>query len=142
MRVRRARPAVRARVAASCVVVVVLLLVLALAACGGGGGGGSARYQQPPGPAEETLSIDAGNFYFDPENPSIPAGTVVELEIVGREGLHTLVFDDNKVPGFHLEVTTGRTDSLRLRLPAGRYVFYCDIPGHRAQGMEGTLTVR
>lgn len=120
----------------------VAVSAVVLAGCGGDGGGGASGYRQPPGPASETVTIEGGNFYFDPADPSIPGGTVVELELVGKEGLHTLVFDDDKVPGFHLEVATGRTDSLRLELPPGRYVFYCDIPGHRAQGMEGTLTVR
>ena len=25
-------------------------------------------------------------------------------------------------------------------LTAGTYTIYCDVPGHRAQGMQGTLT--
>jgi uncharacterized cupredoxin-like copper-binding protein len=35
----------------------------------------------------------------------------------------------------------GATDSATLNLNPGSYVFYCSIDGHRARGMEGTLTV-
>ena len=53
------------------------------------------------------------------------------------------MFDDGKVPGFQLEVSgDGSTDAKKIELEPGKYVFYCDIIGHRAQGMEGTLTVK
>jgi len=29
-----------------------------------------------------------------------------------------------------------------VRLPAGRYALWCSLPGHEAQGMKATLTVR
>jgi plastocyanin len=35
----------------------------------------------------------------------------------------------------------GGTKILALNLKAGTYKFYCSVPGHRAAGMEGTLTV-
>ena len=40
-------------------------------------------------------------------------------------------------------VQPGNTDTFTVNnLKAGTsYVFYCDLPGHRASGMEGTLTV-
>jgi uncharacterized cupredoxin-like copper-binding protein len=39
-------------------------------------------------------------------------------------------------------VQSGDTFTFTIdNLAAGSYVFYCDVPGHRAQGMEGTLTV-
>jgi uncharacterized cupredoxin-like copper-binding protein len=38
-------------------------------------------------------------------------------------------------------VQSGDTSTFTIdNLPAGKYVFYCDVPGHRAAGMEGTLT--
>lgn len=35
----------------------------------------------------------------------------------------------------------GGTKTLALKLAPGTYKFYCSVPGHRAAGMEGTLTV-
>jgi plastocyanin len=36
----------------------------------------------------------------------------------------------------------GGSKTLSLTLKAGTYKFYCTVPGHRAAGMEGTLTVQ
>jgi uncharacterized cupredoxin-like copper-binding protein len=40
-------------------------------------------------------------------------------------------------------VHAGATSTLTLkRLKAGKYTFYCPVPGHRAAGMKGTLTIK
>ena len=36
----------------------------------------------------------------------------------------------------------GGAKTLKLTLKAGTYTFYCSVPGHRAAGMHGTLTVQ
>jgi uncharacterized cupredoxin-like copper-binding protein len=36
----------------------------------------------------------------------------------------------------------GATKTLTLNLQPGTYTFYCSVPGHRAAGMEGKLTVQ
>lgn len=36
----------------------------------------------------------------------------------------------------------GGTKTLTVKLKAGTYTFYCSVPGHRAAGMQGTLTVQ
>ena len=116
--------------------------LLVLAGCGGGGGGGGSQaYKEPTGPAKATIKIEAGNFYFKPDKPSANS-EVVNLELDGAEGTHTLVFDNGKVPGFQLEVNAGQKSSQKIDLKPGKYTFYCDIIGHRAQGMEGTLTIK
>lgn len=35
----------------------------------------------------------------------------------------------------------GGSKTLTLKLSPGTYTFYCSVPGHRAGGMKGTLTV-
>ena len=121
----------------------VAALVMLVASCGGGGGGGGgSSYKEPKGASIATISIDAGNFYFKPDAIDADAG-INTLELVGDGGIHTLVFDDGKVPGYQLEVVgDGDTDAKKVDLKPGKYVFYCDIQNHRQQGMEGTLTVK
>lgn len=116
------------------------LVALVLAGCGGGGGGsGQAGFKAPKGPATATLSIKAGNFFFDPNHPTVAHG-IVQIDLQSENGIHDLVF--TKVPGFDLEVDgTGSQASSKIDLKPGTYTFYCSLPGHRQQGMEGTLTV-
>jgi plastocyanin len=117
-------------------------LVVLVAACGGGSDSDAKPYKEPTGPAERTVKIDAGNFYFDPDDIEAKPG-IAEFELVLDEGQHTLVFDDGKYPGFQLEVGGDtETDAKKIDLKPGEYEFYCDILGHRQQGMEGTLTVK
>ena len=39
-------------------------------------------------------------------------------------------------------VNNGGTSQFSADFKAGTYTFYCSVPGHRAAGMEGTLTVK
>lgn len=117
--------------------VIAVIAMLAIAACGDSGGGSS--YKEPKGPAQTTLQIKGGNFFFDPNAQQAPAG-VGAIKLESTQGLHTLVFG-SKVPGFKLEASSGKSAQLKANLKPGKYTFYCDIPGHREAGMEGTLTV-
>ncbi len=75
-----------------------------------------------------------------PSEVSTGAGEVdITLVNAGRVP-HTFVFDD--VEGFKLEVNAeGDADAGQVELEPGSYTFYCDVPGHRAAGMEGVLNV-
>jgi plastocyanin len=120
-------------------VAVALAALALLAACGNGGGGGSS-YKEPRGPAQTTLDIKGGNFFFDPKDSDAPAG-IDTIKMDSESGLHTLVFDNGKLPGFKLEASSGESDELKANLKPGKYTIYCDVPGHREAGMEGTITV-
>ena len=39
-------------------------------------------------------------------------------------------------------VLKGGTSTVSATLRAGRYAFYCSVPGHEKAGMKGVLTVR
>ena len=120
-----------------------LLAGVVLTGCGGGGGSGSGSqgYVEPKGASTETLSIEAGNFYFKPDAISAKPG-IATIELTAKNGIHNLVFDGAYF-GFMVEADGGGgTQSKKIDLKAGTYTFYCNITGHRAQGMEGTLTVK
>jgi plastocyanin len=119
----------------------VLGAALLFVACGGGGGGSSQGYVEPKGASTETIAIEAGNFYFKPNAITTNAG-IATIELTAKNGIHDLVFDGS-YGGFSLEADGGGgAQSKKIDLKPGKYTFYCSITGHRAQGMEGTLTVK
>jgi|tagenome__1003787_1003787.scaffolds.fasta_scaffold20569594_2 uncharacterized cupredoxin-like copper-binding protein len=124
-------------------VVMVLVAGMFFAACGGGGddGGGGSAYVPPKGAATETLTFHAGNFYFKPNNVTAKPG-VAQIQLVVDNNIHDFVFD-GAYSGFQLEGDGGSApDAKKIDLKPGKYTFYCSITGHRAAGMEGTLTVK
>jgi plastocyanin len=42
----------------------------------------------------------------------------------------------------HTPTFSGGAKTLTVDLKPGTYTFYCSVPGHRAAGMQGTLTVK
>ncbi|MGH9037645.1 MAG: cupredoxin domain-containing protein, partial [Acidimicrobiia bacterium] len=68
------------------------------------------------------------------------AGKVI-VELKNNDtGAHTLLFEG--LPGFKLEAPTkGSSDKGEAEFEPKSYVYFCDIPGHRQAGMEGTLSV-
>jgi plastocyanin len=100
---------------------------------GGGGGGGTVSLSADPSGAlayqETSLTAKAGNDTIDFDNPA-------PLD-------HDVCVEDSsgKQLGCSDTVTDGKA-SLTLNLKSGTYTYYCSVDGHRAAGMEGTLTVQ
>ena len=40
------------------------------------------------------------------------------------------------------ELPPGEAGKTKLQLKSGKYVMFCNVPGHYAQGMYGKLTVK
>lgn len=121
-----------------------LAAALALGACGGGGGDGDETAEQggvaaAPDDAA-ALRVEADEFAFAPNDLRAAAGTVA-IEYVNVGALpHTLLIEG--VDALKLNVQSeGDVDAGSVSLEPGRYTVYCDVAGHRASGMEGTLTV-
>ena len=105
------------------------------AASGGG-------FKQPAGPPVATLEVDAlPSLSFQAKEFSTPAG-VTQINYVDQAAgaSHTLVFSESQFSGFQLAVPQGPKTG-KVDLKPGTYTIYCTIPGHRAAGMQATVTV-
>jgi len=131
-----------------------LATVLGLAACGGddnkdnttaattntttteqssGGGGATVQVAADPNGAlkfvQSSLTAPVGKVTFEFTNESsLPHDFVLE-DNSGKELAKTPVITNDKA-------TTEAT------LKAGKYTYFCSVPGHRQAGMEGTLTAK
>jgi plastocyanin len=75
--------------------------------------------------------------------------------LTAKAGKVTIQFTNNSPIGHNLTIQQGTngavvgatptfmggTKTLTVTLKAGKYTFYCSVPGHRAAGMQGTLSV-
>jgi plastocyanin len=78
---------------------------------------------------KKTLSAKAGKVTITMANMS-PVGHNITIQ----QGTSGAVL--GATPTFQ-----GGSKSVTLNLKPGKYTFYCSVPGHRAGGMVGTLTV-
>jgi uncharacterized cupredoxin-like copper-binding protein len=75
-----------------------------------------------------SLSAKSGSVTFTMDNPSsVPHGIAVEGNGLDKKGQ---------------VVNKGGKSTLTVKLKAGKYTYYCPVPGHKQAGMEGTLTVK
>jgi plastocyanin len=111
-----------------------LVVIALLAACGGGGGNA-----QPAGSVKVTMT----EFTFSPSTLSVPSGKVVFYLVNSGTGAHDMVIKDSSgtIAGRSELVSAGDSFVFTVSsLPAGKYTFICDQPGHEANGMKGDLT--
>lgn len=98
----------------------------------GGGAGGSVDVEADPGGAlaytSGDLTTEAGEVEINFDNPSsVPHDVRIESD-AGEDVGGT-------------EVITESSETATVELDPGTYTYYCSVGGHRAAGMEGTLTV-
>jgi nitrite reductase (NO-forming) len=93
------------------------------------------------------VTIGAYDIYFEPKDVTVPANTDVTI-IIPNHGatLHNFSITDHKNENLpfdpiDIDIAPGETKQVAINAPAGAYYFFCDIPGHEAAGMWGTLTV-
>jgi plastocyanin len=97
-----------------------------------GGGGATLKIAADPGGAkkftESALSTSAGKVTIEFSNQSqLPHAVEIEGNGIEKE----------------TETVTGKdAPPLTVDLKPGTYTYYCPVGDHRAEGMEGKLTVR
>jgi plastocyanin len=116
------------------------------AASGTGTSAGTGTSSAAAGGGSSNLSIAAnssGSLAYDKKTLDAKAGkvtiTMTNMSPVGhnitvQKGTNGAVL--GATPTFQ-----GGTKSVSVNLKPGKYTFYCSVPGHRAGGMVGTLTV-
>lgn len=125
---------------------VLAAFVLALSACGGGssssttpattGGGGGG------GGSTVKISADpSGALKYEQTDVSATAGSIT-IDFTNMSSVpHDVTIEGNGASGATDQITDSTT-STTLDLDPGTYTFFCSVDGHRAAGMEGTLTVK
>jgi len=147
-----------------------LLGIVGLVATGCGGGNDTTTVTETEaaaGGAEggNALELKMDDYFFDPKNGSAAAGpTTIEAPNEGSVEHELVVFKTNMDPaelpteangdvneekmdkvaesaGEVPDVEPGESKSGSFELTPGKYVIFCNLPGHYAQGMYGTITV-
>jgi uncharacterized cupredoxin-like copper-binding protein len=131
-------------------------LVLTVVLAGGVAGGASVAVASTAtsdhataastGHASTKLTISAassGKLMFSTKSLKAKAGTVLITFVNHAPEGHnlTVVHGSNGSVIAATPTFRGGSKTLTLHLKAGRYTFYCSVPGHRMAGMQGTLTV-
>jgi plastocyanin len=103
----------------------------------------------PPLPSRTSVTFDDTRtpWTLAPAHATLAAGPITFTAYDYGQDDHNLSIDsaDRTVHYGSVDVPTGSTDdppALTVDLPAGRYVLFCDLPGHEAAGMAYTITVR
>ena len=118
--------------------------VLALSACGGGSSSSSttpaATGAGGGGGGSSTVKISAdpsGALKYEQTDVSATAGSIT----IDFTNMSSLPHDVTIEGDGGTDPITGSTTSTTVDLEPGTYTFFCSVDGHRAAGMEGTLTV-
>jgi plastocyanin len=142
-----------------------VILLVGLTACGGSSGTSSSSASSsssapatssasttstsasaPAAAGSSQLSLAAdpsGQLKFTQTSLSAKAGKVTIQFTNASPVPHNLTIQQG-TNGPNLGATPtfqGGSKTLTLSLKPGTYTFYCSVPGHRAAGMQGTLTI-
>jgi uncharacterized cupredoxin-like copper-binding protein len=144
------------------------LAAVAVGGCGGDddddGGGATTAADTGTAAGAGAVSIDMGDFFFDPKDVTTKAGSVtISAPNIGQVEHELVLFKSDADPaslpvsggdvdeealeeqgaeeaGEIEEVQPGETKEATIELTAGKYVMFCNLPAHYQQGMYGSLT--
>jgi plastocyanin len=145
--------------------------MLGLSACGGSSKSSSTTSSTPAATSATSTAATTGTTSTSASTSSAAAGASSTLAqsadpsgalkftkgtLTAKAGTVTINFTNSSPLAHNFTVQQGTsgpvvgatptfmggTKTLTLKLKAGTYTFYCSVPGHRAAGMQGTLTVQ
>jgi uncharacterized cupredoxin-like copper-binding protein len=130
--------------------------LVALAATGCGSSSSSSSSASTPAPAPAPASTSGGGASSNVSLAADPSGALKfdKTALAAKAGNvtitmnnpspvpHAIAVDGSGVSKSGQTVTMGGKSTITVSLKAGTYKFFCPVDGHRAAGMEGTLTVK
>lgn len=102
----------------------------------------------PEKPPQTVATIELVDIAFTPKELTIAAGTDVVITLMNTGvASHNFSITDHHNPDVqNLEIAVdlqpGQSTTVTINAPAGDYYFFCNVPGHEAAGMFGTLHLR
>lgn len=124
-----------------------------------GGGGGGYGNQTPAKTTAATTAatptassggrlaikaVESNGLSFDPKTLKANAGTVtITMDNPSADSQpHAVSVEGSGVAAAGKIAQPGSDSAVTVKLKPGTYTFFCPVDGHRAAGMEGTLTVQ
>lgn len=94
-------------------------------------------------PAPTRLQVVAQEYSFTLSRLNVhPGPALIELDNMGQDphDLRVQRAGSKHIAGLGV-IKPGSRATLSLRLPPGRYSFWCSVADHRARGMQATVVV-
>jgi plastocyanin len=115
--------------------------------------GASPQPQPSPAPAgggqaQTNPTIEMVDIAFKPNDFTIPANTDVTVTLKNTGALpHNFSITDKNNPNvpnlnISVDVQPGQTQTVTINAQPGDYYFFCNVSGHEAAGMYGTMHVQ
>lgn len=83
--------------------------------------------------------VNGFNYGYSPKEITVKLGGTVKLRLASDDSPHTFTIDEL---GVDKQFTYGKdTDLEFIASKKGTFQFYCAVPGHKDNGMTGTITV-
>ncbi|HUH80166.1 MAG TPA: plastocyanin/azurin family copper-binding protein [Solirubrobacteraceae bacterium] len=102
----------------------------------------TSTHEPTPSTTKLALSVPGAQLAYNTKLLTAKAGAVtITMTNMSPIEHNVTIAEGSKVLGATPTFTKG-AKAVTLNLKAGRYTFYCSVPGHRQAGMEGTLVVK
>ena len=105
----------------------------------GSGGGGSAGGGTAGGGGAAVTEVSLGEFFIKPQDATAAADSVLKVKNDGTVD-HDLAVEGGPATEMLKPGSEGELDLAGVA--AGTYTWICQVPGHAAAGMKGTVTVQ
>ncbi|MGA7397780.1 MAG: plastocyanin/azurin family copper-binding protein [Solirubrobacterales bacterium] len=140
----------------SALLAVPVLALAFMAGCGGSDDSSSSeaptanapQQEKPASSAADAEVLDlaadpSGALVYDTDTLDAKAGNVAIAFTNDSPVGHDVVVEQDGTEVGRSSILTSGSETVALNdLKAGKYTYYCSLPGHREAGMEGTLTVK